>query len=267
MTEMPSEKILQFLNSHGSVRRYTDQPLTDEQLGRIIEIAQRAPTSSNLQAYSIIVVRDPHKKEALSVLSGNQPHVRECPVLLVFCPDLLRLRKICREAGYRFREEYFEYLLVAVVDAALAGQNALLAAEALGLGACMIGGLRNRPQEVSELLELPPRVFALFGLTVGVPAGPAQVKPRLPVDIVRHDEWYDTEHLERGLDEYDQTMRDTGVYRGRRIELEEIGHDLTEKFSEEDYGWLEHTARRLGNPASARPDLKPFLTAKKFGFL
>jgi nitroreductase len=99
MTDVPNESILQFLNSHGSVRRYTDQPVTDEQLGRIIEIAQRAPTSSNLQAYSIIVVRDPHKKEALSVLSGNQPHVRECPVLLVFCPDLLRLRKICREAG------------------------------------------------------------------------------------------------------------------------------------------------------------------------
>lgn len=267
MADVLYDSILQFLNSHSSVRRYTNQPVTDEQLDRIIEIAQRAPTSSNMQAYSIIVVRDPHKKDALSVLSGNQPHVSACPVLLVFCPDLLRLRKICREAGYRFREEYFEYLLVAVVDAALAGQNALLAAEALGLGACMIGGLRNRPHEVSELLELPPRVFALFGLTIGVPDKPAAVRPRLPVYVVRHDEWYDTEHLEEGLTEYDHTMKDTGIYRGRRIELEEIGHDLTEKISEEDYGWLEHTARRLGNPASARPDLKPFLTSKKFGFL
>jgi len=267
MVDTTTDAILRFLNAHGSVRRYTDQPVTDEQLDRIIEIAQRAPTSSNMQAYSIIVVRDPQKKAALSVLSGNQPHVRDCPVLLVFCPDLLRLRKICLEAGYRFREEYFEYLLVAVVDAAVAGQNALLAAEALGLGACMIGGLRNRPQEVSDLLNLPPRVFALFGMTLGVPHKPMQAKLRLPAKVIRHDEQYGMETMEEGLAEYDRTMKQTGIYRGRRVELEDIGHDLIEKFTEEDYGWLEHTARRLANPASARPDLKPFLTAKKFGFL
>ncbi len=266
MTDMNSDAILQFLNSHGSVRRFTDQPVTEEQLARIIETAQRAPTSSNLQAYSIIVVRDPRKREKLSILSGNQPHVRDCPVLLVFCPDLLRLRKICLQSGHRFREEYFEYLLVAVIDAALAGQNALLAAEALGLGGCMIGGLRNRPQEVAELLDLPPRVFALFGLTIGVPHKPAGVKPRLPTSVIRHDEWYETDHLDEGLAEYDRTMKETGVYRGRRIQLEEIGPDLTEKFADEDYGWIEHTARRLANPASARPDLRPFLVSRKFGF-
>jgi nitroreductase len=263
---MDSEGILRFLNSHASVRRYTADPVSDEQLAHIIRIAQRAPTS-NMQAYSIIVVRDPLKKEALSILSGNQPHVKDCPVLLVFCPDLLRLRKACVQCGYRFREEYFEYLLVAVLDTALAGQNALLAAEALGLGACMIGGIRNRPHEVAELLDLPSRVFALFGMTVGVPAQPAAVKPRLPSSVVRHDEWYDTDRLDQGLTEYDRTMRRIGMYRGHRIQLEEIGPDLQETISDEEYGWIEHTARRLANPASARPDLRPFLESKKFGFL
>jgi len=264
---MDTQRILEFLNSHASVRRYTPDPVTDEQIDRIIETAQRAPTSSNLQAYSIIVIRDPLKKERLSVLCGNQPHVKECPVFMVFCPDLLRVRKVCLKGGYRFREEYLEYLLLAMVDAALAGQNALLAAEAMGFGACMIGGIRNRPHEVAELLDLPSRVFALFGLTIGVPIKPASPRPRLPVKVVRHDEWYETDRLEEGLAEYDQTMRDTGVYRGRRIRLEEIGPDLEEKVTDEDYGWLEHTARRLANPASARPDLRPFLESKKFGFL
>lgn len=264
---MDHESILQFLNSHASVRRYTNDPVTEEQITTVIQTAQRAPTSANMQAYSIIVVRDPLKKEKLSLLCGNQPHVKECPVLLVFCPDLLRLRKICRASGYRFREEYFEYLLLAVVDAALAGQNALLAAEALGMGACMIGGMRNRPQEVAELLDLPPRVFALFGITVGVPARPAKVKPRFPLSIIRHDEWYEIEHLDEGLAEYDRTMRQTGIYHGQRIQLEEVGPDLKEKFTDEEYGWIEHTARRLANPASARPDLRPFLESRKFGFL
>ena len=264
---MNSEQILKFLNSHASVRRYADDPVTDVQITEIIQTAQRAPSSSNMQAYSIIVVRDPVKKEQLSQWCGNQPHVRECPVLLVFCPDLSRLRKICLESGYRFRDEYFEYLLVAVVDAALAGQNALLATEAMGLGACMIGGIRNRPAEVAELLDLPPRVFALFGLTIGVPARPANIKPRLPLSVVRHDEWYETDHLEAGLAGYDQAMREIGIYRGHRVQLEEIGPDLQEHVTDEEYGWIEHTARRLANPASARPDLRPFLESKKFGFL
>ncbi len=263
---MDTNSIVKFLNSHASVRRYAADPVTDEQINKIIEIAQRAPTSSNFQAYSIIVVRDPLKKEKLSILCGNQPHVKECPVFLVFCPDLLRVRKICAESGYRFREEYFEYLLLAIVDAALAGQNALLAAEGLGLGACMIGGMRNRPQEVAELLDLPARVFALFGLTVGVPTRSAMVKPRLPVSVIRHDEWYETDRLDEGLGEYDRTTRELGMYRGRRIQLTEIGPDLQEKCTDENYGWLEHTARRLANPASARPDLRPFLESKKFGF-
>ncbi len=263
---MNIDGILEFLNSHASVRQYTDQPVSDEQIDRIIDTAQRAPTSSNLQAYSIVVVRDPAKKEQISILSGNQPHVKNCPVLLIFCPDLLRLRKVCIQSGYRFREEYFEYLLLAVVDAALAGQNALLAAEAMGLGGCMIGGIRNRPQEIAELLDLPPRVFALFGLTLGLPAKPARIKLRLPRSVIRHDEWYETDKIEAGLDEYDRAMRETGIYRGRRISLEEIGPNLEEKTTEDDYGWLEHTARRLANPASARPDLRPFLESRKFGF-
>lgn len=264
---MDTHNILKFLNSHASVRRFVDRPVTDEQIDRIMETAQRAPTSSNLQAYSIIVVRDAEKKEKLSVLCGNQPHVKDCPVLLAFCPDLLRVRKVCTESGYRFREEYFEYLVLAMVDAALAGQNALLAAEAQGLGACMIGGMRNRPHEVAELLNLPQRVFVLFGMTIGFPAQPAKIKPRLPGSVVRHNEKYETDNLDEGLAEYDRTMREIGIYRGRRIQLEEVGPDLQEKVTDEDYGWLEHTARRLANPASARPDLRPFLESKKFGFL
>lgn len=263
---MNAEQILEFLNSHASVRQYREEPVPDEQIDKIIKVAQRAPTSSNLQAYSILVIRDPQKKEQLSLLCGNQPHVRDCPVLLAFCPDLSRLRRVCLQSGYRLREEYFEYLLLAVVDAALAGQNALLAAEAQGLGACMIGGMRNRPHEVGELLDLPERVFVLFGMTIGFPAKPALVKPRLSAKVIRHDEWYQTDNLKEGLAEYDLEMQQTGMYRGRRIRLEEIGPDLQEAFSNEDYGWIEHTARRLANPASARPDMRPFLESRKFGF-
>ncbi len=262
-----TDEILTFLNSHGSVRRYTDDPVTDEQIERIISAAQRAPTSSNLQAYSILVVRNQETKSRLAQLAGDQQHVRECAALFVFCPDLYRLRRICEETGYNFRHEYFEYSLLAIVDAALAGQNALLALEAMGLGGCMIGGLRTRAEEVAETLKLPPLVFALFGLTVGVPARKRKVKERLAPAVIRHDEQYDAEQSLTGLQEYDQLLREKGVYKGRRVPLDNVGPDPTDSVSDEDYGWLEHTARRLATPRFARPDLRPFLSSRKFGFL
>ncbi len=267
MDERHIEDILAFLNSHGSIRRYTDDPVSKEQIERIISTAQRAPTSSNLQAYSIIVVRKQETKETLAQLAGNQQHVRECPVLFVFCPDLYRLRHICQEAGYRFRNEYFEYSLLAIVDAALAGQNALLALEAMGLGGCMIGGLRTRAEEVAETLGLPPLVFALFGLTVGVPARQRKVKARLAPAVIRHDEQYNAEQLMAGLQEYDRLMREKGIYKNRRIPLDEVGPNRADDVADDNYGWLEHTARRLATPSFARPDLRPFLSSRKFGFL
>ena len=97
-----------------------------------------------------------------ATLAGEQAHIRVAPLQLVWLADLARLEHIASQLQRPSTGlDYLEMLLVGVVDAALAAQNAMVAAESLGLGAVYIGAMRNRPLEVARLLELPPRVVAV----------------------------------------------------------------------------------------------------------
>ncbi|THF61792.1 NADPH-dependent oxidoreductase [Pseudothauera nasutitermitis] len=202
--------VIDHLLGHRSVRHYLPDAVSNEQLAAIVAAAQSAATSSNLQTWSVIAVRDAGTRAALAECAGGQAHVREAPLQLVWLADLARLAHIADRAG-RPREglEYLEMFVLAAIDAALAAQNALAAAESLGLAGCYIGGLRNQPERVAELLGLPPRVFAVFGMTLGSedPARPAAVKPRLPQEVVLHQERYrPVAEQQPGIDAYDAAM-------------------------------------------------------------
>ncbi|MBO8142389.1 MAG: NADPH-dependent oxidoreductase [Firmicutes bacterium] len=244
---------IQLLASHASVRHYKPDPVPPEAVEAILTAARSAPTSSNLQMYSIVVVTDEERRARLAELSGNQEHVRQAPLFLAFCPDLNRLERVCQRQGYPFADRYTEMFIQAVVDAALVAQNASIAAESLGLGTCMIGGIRNRPREVAQLLGLPPRTFALVGLTVGYPAQRPNLKPRLPEQVTVHRERYDDRHLEEGLAAYDEIMAATGIYAGREVKAP--GADGSPRL----YGWCEHSARRMSRPHPTRRHIKETL--------
>ena len=181
--------VIQQLTSHASVRTYRPDPLPEGVLEVLITVAQSASTSSNLQNYSIIAVEDAEKRRQLAEITKNA-HVAEAPLFLVFCPDLYRMERVCQRQGHPFADRGMDMFLQAVVDAALVAQNAAVAAESLGLGICMIGGIRNDPVKVAELLKLPPRTFALVGMTVGYPAEPPKLRHRLPLDVILHREAY-----------------------------------------------------------------------------
>src|SRR5690606_24380702 len=153
--------------------------LTNEQIRMIVESAQAASTSSFIQAYSIIGVKDPDKKQKLAAIVGNQAYVAENGHFFVFCGDLYRHQVISNleEKDLSTSLESTEKFMVATIDAALAAQNAVLAAESLGLGACYIGGLRNNLDEVCEILNIPEFVIPLFGIAVGYPAQIPDKKP------------------------------------------------------------------------------------------
>jgi nitroreductase len=97
---------------------------------------------------------------------------------------------------------------VGVVDAALAAQSTLIAAESLGLGAVYIGAMRNLPEQIAAELGLPPHVFAVFGMSVGYPdpARETGVKPRLPQSVVLHREQYPAAPRDEAIDGYNATM-------------------------------------------------------------
>ncbi|WP_221564545.1 NADPH-dependent oxidoreductase [Alkalihalobacillus sp. TS-13] len=260
---------IEVLTSHESIRGFQKIPLSDEMVEAIITSARSAPTSSNLQAYSVIVVRENDRKNKLMHYSGDQKFIGEAPVFLVFCADIYRLKYVTKRQGYNFESGSLEMFLLAAVDATLVMQNALVAAESLGLAAVPVGSIRNNPVKVADELRLPSGVFALVGLAIGYEKQGVRrgVKPRLPKQCTVHNEVYSTEELEEGLVEYDQQMISRRTYYGRRVSI--AGEPEREGV---EYGWCEHTARRCTSPetiaasASLRKNLRAILISRGFSF-
>lgn len=256
-------EIIDLLKSHRSIRRYLDRSIDPELLTTILDAARQAPTSSNLQPYSIIVVRDIAKKKSLAQFCGNQAWIERCPVFLVMCPDLRRIDEICRLRGYNFQGQHIEISIVSIVDTALVAQNIAVAAESVGLGICMIGGIRNNPDKVCELLKLPPRVFPLMGMCLGYPDQEPIIKPRLPHEATVHYEEYNDDSLSSLLNDYDRAIRDTGLYEGAHRKQAALDN----RPDPDDYSWTEHSARRTAakNPTVLRAHMRCFLEERMIG--
>jgi len=209
--------VIPLLLSHRSVRSFDGAPLDDIVVDTLVAAAQSASTSSNLQSWSVVVVRDPAHKDAVATLAGDQQFIRDAPLFLVFVADWARGVALARGRGEASEGiGFLDSTLVATVDAAIAAQNAVVAAEALGFGAVFVGAVRNHPGELSEVLGLPAAAFPVVGVAIGEPAADdrSEVKPRLPQAVVRHDEQYRAADRD-ALEVYDSTLRGFNTSQGR----------------------------------------------------
>lgn len=220
---------LELMLSHRSIRKFTDQLVDERDLDIIIRAAQAAATSSFLQAYSIIDVKNPSLRAQLKVLCGDQEYVEKSPIFLVFCGDTHRIKAVCDSS---YESGWTETFIIATVDAALAGQNAMLAAESLGLGGVYIGGIRNHAQEVSQLLKLPEEVYPVFGMCLGYPAQDPEVKQRLPKQIIYHIDHY-SEIDEAALEAYDTKISDYYEKRTKGKIKDTWSETISKKFNQE----------------------------------
>ncbi|PTL37764.1 oxygen-insensitive NADPH nitroreductase [Alkalicoccus saliphilus] len=207
---------IEILLNHRSIRKFKEKPLKDEQIFQLVEAAQMASTSSYIQAYSIIGIKDPEKKAKLAKIAGDQSYVANNGHFFVFCADFHRHEAAGELEGVDVSEaiESMEKLVVGITDASIAAQNCAVAAESMGLGICYIGGLRNDIQATADLLELPEHVFPLFGMCVGYPEAAPSIKPRLPKEGVYFEDSYpsDDKHFEQ-LNKYNDTT--TAYYESR----------------------------------------------------
>ncbi|MFJ3407219.1 NADPH-dependent oxidoreductase [Promicromonospora sp. NPDC090134] len=234
--------------AHRSVRRFLPGPLPPSVLPTLVAAAQSAPTTSNLQLWSVVAVTDPARLARVAGLSGEQEHVRDAPLLLVWVADVARVRALAERRNTSVHATgYLETTVTAYLDTALAAQNAMVAAESLGLGTVYLGGVRDRPEELAAELRLPRGTAPVVGLVVGRPdpARPGRVKPRLPQAVVLHHETYDTARQLRPLAAYEKRMTD--FYREEGL----------------DGGWIGRTLTRLRGPGAlrGRERLRSALTA------
>jgi len=240
-------EVTRLLKAHRSIRKFTDQPVSDEIIDEIVTCGQAAATSSNIQAVTVIRVRKTETREQLAALAGNQEYVVSAGAFLVFCADVARPRFACEMQGGRFAQGMTEQFLIATVDVALTAQNCVVAAESLGLGICYIGGIRNHPQAVADLLQLPEDVYPVFGLCLGFSAQSPQTKPRLPLSVVLQEEYYPAHQNQQAIEAYDQQMRD--YYRSR------TGGKKASSWSQE---------MRALTGKESRPQLREFLSGRGF---
>ena len=246
---------LDALHRHGSVRKFTADPIPAELVEKIVHAGQRASTSSNLQVVSVVAVTETAKRKRLSEVCG-QEHVAQAPVVLVWCADLRRLDRACELRGCTQVTDYVENFLTCVLDAGIAAQNAVVAAESLGLGICYLGSIRNDVQAVIDLLALPRLAFPVVGMALGRPDAAPVVRPRLPTPAILSWEQY-AEPDAAVLREYDRVMAATGIYQGRQVPAPGRPGEM------EDYGWLEHSARRASQ--ALRTELRSVLKRQGFG--
>lgn len=240
--------VIELLKSHRSIRKFTDQPVDREVLEEILSAGQAAATSSFIQATTVIRVTRPESRDILMACSGGQKYVKTAPEFLVFCADIARAEMCCDIQGVEAQTGFTEQFIIATVDVALMAQNVAIAAESLGLGICYIGGLRNKPAEVSELLKLPDNVYPVFGFCLGYPDQSVDLRPRLPLPVILKEETYDASGDREIISGYDTVVED---YYARRLGG---GKSMT---------WTQQVAGLAGK--ESRPHMSGFL--KSMGFL
>ena len=194
---------------HRSVRKYSDKPIPESLVQSLIGVAQSAATSSNLQLWSVVSVQNPETRDELANLADNYEHIRTCQWFFAFLADHFRLKSAAVDVGEEAEGlDYAEFFIMAVIDAALAAERLVCAAESLGLGICYIGAMRNNAPEVKRILNLPERTFCTFGLCLGWAPEPmeAHIKPRLGQDAIWFREKYNRD-TDDAITHYNERMR------------------------------------------------------------
>jgi nitroreductase len=182
--------MLDLLNSHRTVRKYTNQPIDKALLNELLEASCRASTTGNMQLYSIVATTDETVKQKLAPCHFNQPMIAQAPLVLTFCADFNRFEKWCFQRNAVPGYDNFQSFFTAAIDALLVAQNFCIAAESKGLGICYLGTTTYLTQQIIEVLQLPRKVVPITTITVGYPDREAPKADRLPLEAVLHENVY-----------------------------------------------------------------------------
>jgi len=231
--------------SRRSCRSFSDEPVSRDLLDTLFAAAFSAPSKSDLQQACVIRVADHEKQRRIAELKDSTRWAADAPLLLVWCGDSRRIRRLADWRGHAFANDHLDAFMNAAVDAGICMQTFIVAAESLGLGCCPLSEIRDHIEPLSAELDLPRYVFPVAGLALGWPRGEGRLSMRLPPSVSVHEDRYDDSGLFATVADYDR----------RRESVEQTPPEkqrLVEEFGvARDYGWSENRARQYSKPARA----------------
>jgi FMN reductase [NAD(P)H] len=234
--------LLKTIISRSSVRKFSDKPIPKELLTILLTAAQSAPSKSNLQQYSILIMQDEAIKMKVADLIGNTKWALSAPVFLLFLADIRRNINITNNKGYDHKNNNVDTFMNSVIDSALSMQSFICAAEASGLGVCPISMIRNIIDEIKNICQLPKGVFPIAGLALGWPDEKAPISIRMPQDIIIHNDYYNEDNLSKKINDYDERFFKVAPIlekKQRHVDIYGVAKKGT---------WSENIARQLSLP-------------------
>lgn len=226
--------ILNMIINRSSVRRFKNNPISDDILEMVLRAGQRAPSACSLQTYSFIVVRDSAKRNEIEALCG-QSFIHDAPVWIVVCADMNRLEKTLKVIGHKNVLDHDTCAIdkiYSIFDSALAAENIVLVAEAFGLGSVFIG-LLGMAEEMSRILRLPLKVLPIAMLCIGVLAENPPLRYRWPLEVVKHEDEYN--------EVSDEMIRLYLKEANRKVQKE----NYYMKYFNRDYNHTEHIKQKI----------------------
>ena len=255
-SKIQETETLKSILSRRSIRKFLNKPISKELLSLILAAAQSAPSKSNLQQYSILVIQDLNIKNEISNLIGNTKWALTAPIFFLYLADIRRNIKITNHRGYEHKNNNVDTFMNSVIDAALSMQSTICASESLGLGVCPISMIRNVIEEVKVICKLPKGVFPIAGLALGCPDQKSNVSIRLSQDIVIHFDKYDEKDLIQKINKYDERVFKKDPIpenKQRHVDLYGVAKKGT---------WSENISRQLSVPE--RSNFKKWLIENGF---
>lgn len=219
---------------HRSIRKYTDEALTDEIVRIIVRAGQQAPFAS--QYYSVLLSRN----------RTRNPF--KAPLLFTICVDSHKFELIMEKRDWKLVTNDLTLLFFGIQDAAYMAENMVVAGRSLGLGSCFLGSAMFRADKIAEEYDLPQRVFPLVQLTMGYPAENPPTRPRYPVEFALFEDKYpklDDGAVSKAMSQMDGGYLAQDYYRKARAKIPLEGN-RKEAFTSDDYSWTEHICRKWG---------------------
>lgn len=188
---------MEYFDSRTTIRKYSDEELTERELEEMLASAVHAPTCGGMQLYNIVVTRSEEGKKALRPAHFNQPCVMSAQCVLTFCADFRRVSRWAEARGAKPGFENIQSFISAALDAAIVAQQFVTIAELNGWGTCYLGTTTWNAPQIIEALKLPELVVPLITVTVGAPGERPPLQPRLPLEAVVSRETYKDADIDR----------------------------------------------------------------------